>query len=673
MRFMEGVDMKRFGSLVTALLFLAFIGKPLPARAVGQLTVTCDRAEAEVGETISWQLVLAGWDPSPSCAFFLYRGPSLVAYAPPGDAITYAYTPDAPGVYSLVAVGRDASGSVRASGGTVEVSDGPPVIASVTASRQQIALGDAATWTCQAVGARAYGFFVYRDDQLLDFLVPENGASNVVSYTPAEPGTYTVQALAANAAGKTKAGGAPVVVTEGQGAALSLVSVSANVSEARVGDEIVWTAVAGGGEGQLAFTFFVYRDGELLSMYATGPSGVFRDTPTEPGIYQVSVHVGSGLESANLAGGAVTVADSEGVRLSGVDTSAWKVALGSDVTWTARPENASGAATYAFAVYRDGAFAAFIDTGANPALNYLPAYVGTYSAVAFASDGGHAASAASGETRVVDAVLSVDSVSADALSVCVGEPVTWTVSASGSGNLQYMYIVYCGADQVAPAVTSSDPTFSYVPDQVGQEYAIAGLVSDGAQTADFASAPVRTFAAGTPHILSITPDQADIRLGEAILWTVEVANPAGVTGYQYTLYGNAAGIVSETGWLTENTFLCAPTEPDEYTLTVQLSSDPWGFLNAAAARFTVREPASLDFAAVGALSDVVAPALSGLPEHIVTPAPTLSTNVEIVVPKVKFPSATTRPPMAPSLPKATPTPAPTINPGIFQPPTLKIP
>jgi hypothetical protein len=673
LRFMGGVDMKRFGFLVAALLFLAIVARPLTARAAGELTVTCDRAEAEVGETITWHLSFANWDETPACAFFLYRDLSLLSYTPPEQASLYAFTPDAPGSYSLVIVARDGSGSVRASGGSVDVSFGAPVIASVTASRPEIRVGDTATWTCDAVGAKAYGFFVYRDGEILTLLIPENGASNVVSYTPTEPGTYTVQVLAANAAGKTKAAGAPVAVTQGQGAALSLTGVSASVSEARVGDEIAWTAFAAGGAGEIAFTFFVYRDGELLSMHATGSSGVFHYVPAEPGVYQVSVHAGSGLESANLAGGAVTVADSEGVRLSGVDASAWKVVLGSEVMWTARPENASDAATYAFAVYRDGAFAEFIETGANPVLTYRPAWAGTYSAVAFASDGGHAASAASGDTKVVDAVLAVDSVSADALSFCVGETITWTVSASGSDNLQYMYIVYCDADQVAPAVTSSEPTFSYVPDQVGQVYSIAGLVSDGTQTADFSSAPVRTFAAGTPHILSITPDKEHPGLGEPILWTVEVANPAGVAGYQYTLFGKSAGIVSETGWLTENTFLCAPTEPDEYTLTVELSADPWGFLNLATAYFRVREPASLDFAAVGALSDAVAPALSALPERIGTPAPTLSGNFEIIVPKVNFPLATTRPPMAPSVPKATPTPAPTINPGIFQPSAFRVP
>lgn len=662
--------MKRFGSLVAALLLLASVAQAPPARAAGQLTVACDRAEAEVGETVTWHLSFTGWDALPECAFFLYRDLSLVAYAPPAPAFLYAFTPDAPGVYSLVVVARDGSGSVRASGGSTDVSSGPPVISSVAASRPEIALGDTATWTCEAAGAKAYGFFVYRDGMLLEFLVPENGASNVLNYVPEEPGTYTVQVLAANAAGKAKSTGEPVAVTEGPGAALALTGVAANVSEARVGEEIVWTAAASGGGEQIAFSFFVYRDGELLSFYPTGPSGVFRYAPTEPGVYNVSVHAGSGVESANGAGGAVTVLGAEGVRLAGVDASAWKVVLGSKVTWTARAENASDGATYAFAVYRDGAFAEFIETGARPTLDYLPGATGTYSAVAFASDGAHAASAASGDTKVVSAALAVDSVSASALSVCAGEPIVWTVSASGAGQLSYMYILYRNSEQIAPAETSGENTFTFVPEEGGDLYSIEGFVSDGEQIADFESASVRAFAAGTPHIVSVTPDRPDAHPGEAVTWTVEVENPEGVLGYRYTLYGNAVGIASETGWLEENTFLCAPTEADDYVLTVALLTDPWDGFNQAAGTLSVREPVSLDFAAVDALSDIVAPALSHLPELTATPAPTLG-NFEIVAPKVEFPAATTRPPMAPEV--ATPTPAPTINPNIFQPPALNFP
>ena len=56
-----------------------------------------------------------------------------------------------------------------------------------------------------------------------------------------------------------------------------------------------------------------------------------------------------------------------------------------------------------------------------------------------------------------------------------------------------------------------------------------------------------------------------------------------------------------------------------------------------------------------------------------TPAPTIMQGVEIIAPKLNFPLATTRPPMAPEKPKPSPTPAPIINPNIFQPPAIHLP
>ncbi len=674
--------MKRSSLQVAFLLVLSVFLYGSDAHAVGTVSVVCDRAQAKCGETITWQISFEGWDAQPPCAFFLYCDARLLAYEPSAVASYYSTVPDAPGVYTLIVVACDASGAVRQSGGSCEVSSGAPEILLLSASRTEVPLGVTIAWTCVARGAKGYGFFVYRDGTLLDLVVAKDGEPNVAEYTPTTPGTYTVEVLATNADGKTKAKGAPVNVAEAKGAPFTIADVSVNLQSAQVGDEIIWTAAVSGGQDRVAFTFFLYRDGALQSFFPTGASGVFRYTATEPGVYSVSVHAQSGLESANGMGADVSVADRPGVRVSGVTASAWKVVLGDKITFTAQVTGAVGEVQYAFALYRDGAFVEWIETGASAAIKYQPGTVGAYSAVAFARDAVRASSASSGETKVVGAELAVDSVTADALSVCVGEPITWTVHTSGAGQLTYMYLLYCGADQVGPAVNASEPTFSCVPDRIGQEYQVVGIVSDGTQTADFASVPVRTFAVGTPHILSITPDKSDIRLGEAVLWTVAVANPQNVEGYRYTLYGNASGIMSETGWLMENTFLIAPTAPDNYALTVELLTDPWGFMNIAAASFSVKRPASLDFAAAQALSDVEVPGLSPhlpslgattAPDETTTPVPTLMSGTEFIRPELQLPHATTRPPMAPEKPKPTPTPAPTINPNQLKPPTLHIP
>jgi len=302
--------MKRFlrtTSVALALLFLISLAVPSDAFGVGTIEAYTHQSEAQIGEEIVWYVAMTGWSNPSECAFLLYHDAELIAYEPPSGATVYRYTPQEPGTYSLVALARDGTGVRSANGGSVVVF-APLRIVSVAANRPRIALGAVATWTASVEGGSGdarFGFFVYRDGKLLELCVPDDPGSGVLNYTPKQPGTYTVDVLASDSSGKAKLAGAPVVAAESAQDAepLQLTSVFANTADALVGEEIAWTATASGGEEQIAFSFFLYKDGELASFTPVVTSSVFRLTPAEPGVYAVSAHASSGLESANLMSG----------------------------------------------------------------------------------------------------------------------------------------------------------------------------------------------------------------------------------------------------------------------------------------------------------------------------------------------------------------------------------
>ncbi len=668
-----------FASLILTLLLLVSFAPPRMAVGESQVEVSADRTEATTGEPITWTVSLSGSWASTTCAYFLYRDMQLVDYQLASAVPFYQYTPDTPGLYCLSVCASDGTKSLFGSAEGISV-EAPLSIVSVDANRPRISLGAVATWTVRAEGGSGsvrFGFFVYRDGKLLEFCIPDDPESGVLNYTPDSPGTYTVDVLASDVSGKAKMAGAPIVVTEGAVEPLTVTSVFPNAYDMPLGDEIVWTATASGGEGTIAFSFFLYKDGQLVSFTPVGTTSVYRMTPTEPGVYAVSVHASSGLEYGNLMSGSVTVALPDGVRLTSVTCDRSKVVLGESLAWTAQAEGVSGAVVYSFALYRDWMLMGLYETGDSPVFSFVPKEVGTYMVIVYAKDDMHAASAPSADMRVVSTGLSVDSVNTDQLTGVVGKPITWTVHAMGSENLRYAYFVYLNWELVYSSDITTENSFTYTPtgsDDFNRYY-IEGFVSDGEQMVGFKSAVLSVAGEGNPRILSIAPDRAISYPGERITWTVTVdygtdaPDPIGQIAFWLMLdQGETAIDYTEFARVTSYSYV--PTQPGTYLLIAAIDTGlDYQVCDAPVVR--VIDPTMMDF-------DVAIE-----PDHLreialstAIPAPTLAIP-EIVIPHVDFSSvlATTRPPMAPEKPKPTPTPAPTLNPDlpIFEKPDIHLP
>jgi hypothetical protein len=378
--------------------------------------------------------------------------------------------------------------------------------------------------------------------------------------------------------------------------------------------------------------------------------------------------------------GEVTVAQPAGVRLTGVACDSNKAVLGETLTWTAQTTGAAGEVAYSFAMYRDYALMGLYETGSSPEFSFAPGEAGTYSVVAYARDDVRSASASSADVRVVSSGLFVDSVTADQITGAVGVPITWTVHASGSEQLQYMYFVYFIDELVYSSPVTTENTFTYTPTEAFglHPYVLKGMVSDGEQTESFESPGLLVTDEGRARIISITPDRTFALPGEKITWTVTI-DYGTVTGgslgqLMYILFDSGSECVDQTEWVQDTAYSFTPTQSGDYYLRAYLDTGGWGF-EAVAPVVRVGTPVLGDFDVAIDLDqrpDITLPDMTTK-----TPAPT-QLIPEIVVPQhADFSGvlATTRPPMAPEKPKPTPTPAPTLIPDlpIFEPPSIHLP
>lgn len=658
-----------------AWLLCASLIFPLEADAA-VFGVSADRAEGSIDEEITWTVAGEDWKPSHECAYFLYRDAELIAYEPLSSVKSFRYTPSSGGLYALTALISDGSNIATCAANGVTVKNEPLSILSVSANRSQVSVGSYATWTVEIAGGSGnvhYGFFLYRDGNLIGYQdEPDSQYANWFTQLLDKPGVYTVQAWVGNSSEKAKMMSEPITATDASPDPIAITGITVSEPQSYVGEPITWTAHATGGEGDVAFSFFLYKDGELISLEPNGNSNVYCYTPAASGIYSVSAHAGSGLNYANLMSEGVPVTYQPGVRLTGVSHDKNRAVRGESITWTAYAEDASGDVSYSFTLFRDGAIVLHAETGGSPSFTYAPSETGSYEVTAYAKDDVRSTSAPSAEVKVVESVLAVDFVSADTVTGRVGTPVTWTVKVAGANQPRFIYFVYHGAELVQASEATDDSFFTYTPDAYGaMPYRLKGVVSDENQTLAFESDALMVTAEGYPRILKVVSSTEVTYPGQLITWQVHVGDFEKAGGISYVLYGDKTGLADQSGWVDQLVYAFAPTEVDTYHLEINLMSDPWIF-GIECDTVRVVEPVLYDIAPIQDFSrfDYLSPSANP------TPQPTLS-NMDLDFEPRKLPTSapTTRPPMAPEKPKKTDTP--TLSPNLVMPdfnkPKIRLP
>ncbi len=288
-------------------------GGTVTAGSPAVLTVSAIKANkttANVGDSITWTATASGGSGTIQYCFYVYKNGATVQKGSYGTANTYTYKATAAGTYTVKAFVKDGAGATaNLTGGFVTVASSSPLtVSSVKANKTSANVGDTITWTATASGGSGtlqYCFYVYKNGTTIH--KGTYGTANTFSYKATGAGNYTVKAFVKDGAGAMAnlTGGA---VTVGSSSPLTVTSVKANVTSAKVGDTIIWTATASGGNGSLKYCFYVYRNGTTVQKGSYGAGNAYSYKPTTAGDYLVKAFIKDASGTiVNLVSAKVTV------------------------------------------------------------------------------------------------------------------------------------------------------------------------------------------------------------------------------------------------------------------------------------------------------------------------------------------------------------------------------
>ena len=414
-----------------------------------------------------------------------------------------------------------------------------------------------------------YTHFTNRDSEGPDpypytTLVNASSSSNYGSRRAADNGQCTAHTNASSTY-KTENGevvywcsacGQSKVGSFGTVTALTLSSVSASKTTAKVGDTITWTAKATGGSGTLKYCFYILRDGATVQKGSYGTANTVKYKITDGGSYSVKAFVkdGSGT-SVNKTGGQVNI-NSGTLAISSFGAERTAYQPGETITWTVSATGGTGTVQYCFYILKDGAVVKKGAYGSAVQVSYKASTEGVYAARVFVKD-------AAGEVLKKDSAnvtvstpqpITVTSAKANKSTASAGETVTWTAYAKGGvGTLKYCFYVLKDGQIVQKGSYGTTKSISYQVTSTG-EYSAKVFVKDDLGDSTSQIFGNCTVTAATPiTITAIKTYQTSPKPGDTITWTASAKGGSG--SLQYCFYVLKNGEVIEKGtYGTESTY-----------------------------------------------------------------------------------------------------------------------
>ena len=318
---------------------------------------------------------------------------------------------------------------------------------------------------------------------------------------------------------------------------------------------VTFTATATGGVAPLQYQFHLYdaQSATWSVLRAYSSSNQVTWTPTAVGNYRIQVWVRSAASTASydsyLDTAQFAVAIPPVVVTDLTTPTAFPVAPGVPITWTAAATGGQGALQYRFYLYNQGAasWSVLQDYGASNQVTWTPSAVGTYSVQVWVRSAGSSAPydawRAYGPFDIKLPVVTVSGLTTPTIfPVAPGTSVTWTASASGGvPPLQYKFYLYnhgTAAWSVLQDYGTSNQV-TWTASAVGT-YSVQAWVRSAGSTAPYdawrahgpfeiKTTPITIDAITTPAAFPVTP-------GTSVTWTVSVRGGVPPLEYKYWLY-----------------------------------------------------------------------------------------------------------------------------------------
>ncbi len=542
-------------------------------------SLTANKTSANVGDPITWTATATGGSGTLKYCFYIYNGSTAVWKGSYGTARTVTYTPGEAGAWKVKVFVKDTAGnSVSKLGGAVTVTDSttPLTVTSLTANKTSANVGDPITWTASATGGSGtvqYCFYVYNGSTVVQ--KGSYGASKTVSYTPTEAGSYKAKVFVKDAAGAT-ANTVSGTVTVASATPLTVTSIKANKTSAKVGESITWTASATGGSGTVQYCFYVYNGSAVVKKGSYSTAKTYTYTPTEAGSWKAKVFVKDAAgATANKVSSTVTVASATPLTVTSIKANKTSANVGDSITWTATAAGGSGTLKYCFYVYKGDAVVQKGTTyGTGRTVTYTPTAAGVWKVKVFVMDAaGTKISLLGGAVTVTapSSPLSITSLKANKTSANLGDSITWTATATGgSGTLKYCFYIYNGNTIVQKGTTyGTGRTVTYTPTSAGTWKAKV-FVMDGAGTkVSLLGGNVTVTAPSSPlTVTGIKANTSMTTVGDPITWTATATGGSGTLKYCFYIYKDGTVIQKGTAYGTGRTVTYAPTSAGIYSAKV---------------------------------------------------------------------------------------------------------
>ncbi len=281
-------------------------GYTVALRALNVLSLTADLSAPLTGDTITWTAEAEGGVEPYQYAFSIFAGEEEMDFRAYAQENTFAYTPEDPGEYSVQVMVRDSAGTTASMMSDVlSVALRPLSITAVTADTDMLKLGDAITWTTEAVGGVSplrYAFDVYKDGEVIT--TRAYGLLPTYAYTPQASGSYHVTAYVRDT---------EMTVVQTDSAAvtvydpLALSAITPDLTSVLTGEAVTWTVEGIGGKNTITYDYEVYW-GETLEFVSRKTVPTLTYAPMREGTYTVKVTAtDEGGDISEISGGAVEV------------------------------------------------------------------------------------------------------------------------------------------------------------------------------------------------------------------------------------------------------------------------------------------------------------------------------------------------------------------------------